>query len=56
MRTQSAPTKPLDHVDGSRKAYADNIATIHLRNARAAHTVDPAVEPGSRSGPNYRSN
>ena len=48
MRTQSAATKLLDRVDGWKKVYADDIATIHLRAAGAVHTVDPAVEPGSR--------
>src|SRR6516165_7712695 len=48
MRTQSAATKLLDRVDGWKKVYADDIATIHVRAAGAAHTVDPAVEPGSR--------
>jgi hypothetical protein len=56
MRTQSAATKLLDHVDGWQKVYADDIATIHLRTTGAAHIVDPAVEPGPRSGPNYQSN
>ena len=31
MRTQSAATKLLDHVDGWQKVYADDIATIHVR-------------------------
>src|SRR6516165_3065368 len=48
MRTQSAATKLLDRVDGWKKVYADDIATIHVRAAGAVHTVDPAVEPGSR--------
>ena len=38
---QRAPIKRLDHVDGARKVYADDIATIHLRKADVAHTVDP---------------
>jgi hypothetical protein len=45
MRTQSAATKLLDHVDGWQKVYSDDIATIHLRKAGAVHTVEPAVEP-----------
>ena len=56
MRTQSAATKLLDRVDGWQKVYADDIATIHLRTAGAAHTIDPAVEPGSRSRLNSLSN
>jgi hypothetical protein len=43
MRTQSAATKLLDHVDGWQKIYSDDIATIHLRKAGALHTVEPAV-------------
>ena len=45
MRTQSAATKLLDHVDGWQKIYADDIATIHLRKPGAAHTIEPAVDP-----------
>src|SRR5712675_1323695 len=45
MRTQSAATKLLDHIDGWQKIYADDIATIHLRKPGAVHTVEPAVDP-----------
>ncbi|GLH78181.1 hypothetical protein SSBR45G_30900 [Bradyrhizobium sp. SSBR45G] len=45
LRTQSAATKLLDHVDGWQKVYADDIATIHLRRAGARHSVEPAVAP-----------
>ncbi len=45
MRSQSAATKLLDHVDGWQKVYADDIATIHLRKPGAAHTIEPAVDP-----------
>ncbi len=45
MRTQSAATKLLDHIDGWQKIYTDDIATIHLRKSGAAHTVEPAVDP-----------
>ena len=31
MRTQSAATKLLDHMDGWQKVYTDDIATIHVR-------------------------
>ncbi|WP_291867323.1 hypothetical protein [Bradyrhizobium sp.] len=48
MRTQSAATKLLDHVDGWQKVYADDIATIHLRKAGAVHTVEPAVNPNAK--------
>ena len=43
MRTQSAATKLLDHIDGWQKVYADDIATIHVRKAGAVHTAEPAV-------------
>jgi hypothetical protein len=45
MRTQSAATKLLDHVDGWQKIYSDDIATIYLRKVGVAHTVEPAVDP-----------
>jgi hypothetical protein len=48
MRTQSAATKLLDHIDGWQKVYADDIATIHVRKAGAAHTAEPAVDPGAK--------
>ena len=48
MRTQSAATKLLDHVDGWQRVYSDDVATIHLRKAGAVHTVEPAVEPKPR--------
>ena len=38
MRTQSAATKLLDHMDGWQKVYSDDIATIHVRKAGAVHT------------------
>ena len=44
MRTQSAATKLLDHLDGWQKVYADDIATIHVRKAGAMHTVEPVVK------------
>ncbi len=46
LRTQSAATKLLDHVDGWQKVYADDIATIHLRNPGARHVAEPAVTSG----------
>lgn len=48
MRTQSAATKLLDHVDGWQKIYADDIATIHVRKAGAVHTAEPAVDPKTK--------
>jgi hypothetical protein len=45
MRTQSAATKLLDHMDGWQKVYADGIATIHVRKPGAVHTAEPAVNP-----------
>ena len=44
MRTQSAATKLLDHIDGWQKIYSDEIATIHLRKLDAVHTREPAVD------------
>jgi hypothetical protein len=43
MRTQSAATKLLDHIDGWQKVYSDDIATIHVRKADALHSTGPAV-------------
>jgi hypothetical protein len=48
MRTQSAATKLLDHVDGWQKLYADDIATIHIRKPGSAHRAEPAVYPQAR--------
>jgi hypothetical protein len=45
LRTQSAATTLLDHMDGWQKVYADDIATIHVRRAGAVHTVEPVVSP-----------
>ena len=45
MRTQSAASKLLDHIDGWQKLYTDDIATIHVRKPGAMHTVEPAVDP-----------
>ena len=44
MRTQSAATKLLDHIDGWQKVFADEIATIHVRKAGAVHALEPAVD------------
>jgi hypothetical protein len=49
MRTQSAATKLLDHVDGWQKIYSDDIATIHLRKPDAVHTREPAVDPKAKN-------
>jgi len=48
MRTQSAATKLLDHVDGWQKVYADDIATIHVRKPAAVHSAEPAVDPAAK--------
>jgi hypothetical protein len=48
MRTQSAATRLLDHIDGWKKVYSDDIATIHVRNLGAVHSVEPAVRPAAR--------
>jgi len=44
LRTQSAATKLLDHLDGWEKVYSDDLATIHLRKAGAAHTREPLID------------
>jgi hypothetical protein len=44
MRTQSAATKLLDHMDGWQKIYSDDIATIYLRRNGALHTLEPAID------------
>jgi hypothetical protein len=44
MRTQSAATKLLDHMDGWQKIYSDDIATIHVRKAGAVHIAEPVVK------------
>jgi hypothetical protein len=48
MRTQSAATKLLDHIDGWQKVYTDDVATIHLRKEGAMHSVEPAVDPKAK--------
>ena len=48
MRTQSAATKLLDHMDGWQKIYSDDVATIHLRKAGALHTTEPAGESNAK--------
>jgi hypothetical protein len=45
MRTQSAATKLLDHMDGWQKVYSDDIATIHVRKPGAVHSVEPVIDP-----------
>jgi hypothetical protein len=45
MRTQSAATILLDHMDGWQKVYTDEIATIHVRRPAAVHTAEPVVSP-----------
>src|SRR5581483_7838286 len=48
LRTQSAATTLLDHVDGWQKVYSDDIATIHLRKPGAMHSAAPAVGAKAR--------
>jgi hypothetical protein len=50
LRTQSAATKLLDHIDGWQKIYSDGIATIHLRKHDALHTREPAVDATASKG------
>lgn len=49
MRTQSAATKLLDHVDGWQKIYSDDIATIHVRKSGAVHTREPTVDAKAKN-------
>ena len=48
MRTQSAATKLLYHVDGWQQVYADDIATIFVRMPEAVHSVEPVVNPTTK--------
>jgi hypothetical protein len=48
MRTQSAATKLLDHMDGWQKVYSDDIATIHVCKSDAVHTAEPVVDPKTK--------
>jgi len=48
MRTQSAATKLLDHMDGWQKVYTDDIATIHARKPGAVHSVEPVIDPKAK--------
>src|SRR6201996_1827583 len=48
MRTQSAATTLLDHMDGWQKVYTDDIATIHVRKAGAVHTAEPVIDPKTK--------
>lgn len=43
LRTQSAATKLLDHIDGWRRVYGDDLAVIHLRDATARAPAAPAL-------------
>jgi hypothetical protein len=43
LRTGSAASKLLDHLDGWQKVHVDGIATIHLRRSGAHHAVEPAI-------------
>jgi hypothetical protein len=45
MRSGSAVSKLLDHVDGWQKVYGDDVATIHVRKLGALHAREPAVTP-----------
>lgn len=43
LRTQSAATKMLDHLDGWTRIYADNLAVVHVRDANAKAAATPAL-------------
>jgi hypothetical protein len=51
LRTQSAATTLLDHIDGWQRIYSDDIATIHLRKAGASHTREPVVDATAKAAP-----
>jgi hypothetical protein len=44
LRTQSAATRLMDHLDGWEKVYSDDLATIHLRKPGAVHTREPVID------------
>jgi hypothetical protein len=48
LRTQSAATKLLDHMDGWQRVYSDDTATIHLRKDGAGHSAEPAIVPNGK--------
>jgi hypothetical protein len=48
MRTRSAATELLDHMDGWQKGCSDDIATIHVRKPGAVHTIETAIDPSAR--------
>jgi hypothetical protein len=48
LRTESAATKLLDHMDGWQKVYTDDVATIHLRKAGSPHSAEPVIDPARR--------
>jgi hypothetical protein len=54
MRTQSAATRLLDHVDGWRKVYSDEVATIYLRKNDAPHAADALAPPDAKVDSNER--
>ena len=43
LRKQSAATTLLDHLDGWRKVYADDLAVIHRRDPDARHCAEPVL-------------
>jgi len=54
MRTQSAATKLLDHMDGWQKIYSDDIATIHLRKDGALHALEPVVHANAKQQKSFK--
>jgi hypothetical protein len=49
MRTRSAATELLDHMDGWQKGYCSgDIATILVRKPGAVHTIEPAIDPSAK--------
>ena len=45
LRTQSAATTLLDHLDGWKRIYGDDLAVVHVRDAAARHTLEPPLRP-----------
>lgn len=43
LRTQSAATKMLDHMDGWRRVYGDDLAVVHVRDVTARAPAVPAL-------------
>jgi len=47
LRPQTPAAQLLDHVDGWKKAFADDNAVVHVRDPSARHTAEPEIKPAS---------